>query len=203
MNRAKSRQRWRRRSPRAEHLPVVPVSRERVPDSRHSGLARTRARLQRAAFLLVLLLFPAVLALLLAAGQNDPSDSVDVRIQEKWGPLIPIVLGLPAAVLFVAAWAVRFLPGGREAAETAPMLRRNRGGGPTPVSVAALAVLATLAVFTPGMGADAYQGVRALSGDGLVLTVGEDTHVTRTEESSGRGGGTNYYLDTPYGEAIA
>ncbi|RBY94443.1 hypothetical protein DQ244_03775 [Blastococcus sp. TBT05-19] len=203
MNRAKSRQRWRRRSPRAERLPGAPSTREHRPDERHSGLARARSGLQRAALLLVLLVFPAVLAMILAAGANAPSASVGVRLQEKWGPLIPVVLGVPAALLLVAAWAVRFLPGGAEAAAIAPMFRPSRGGGPKRVSVAAVAGLVTLLVFTPGMAVEAYQGVRALSGGGLVLTVGEDTYVTRTAESSGRGGGTNYYLDTPSGEAIA
>ncbi|MCA0144323.1 hypothetical protein [Blastococcus sp. LR1] len=192
------RKKWQRRSPRA-HRPALPS----VPTPSSSGPARARAGLQRAALLLVLLIFPAVLAMLLAAGSNAPSDSVGFRIQEKWGPLLPVVLGVPAAILFVAAWAVRFLPGGAEAAATAPLFRPSRGGGPKRISVAAVAGLVTLLVFTPGMAVEAYKGVRALSGGGLVLTVGEDTYVTREEESSGRGGGTNYYLDTPYGEAIA
>ena len=179
------------------------MSRREVSAVAGSPLAGVRSGLQRAAAFVALLVVPATLALLLSYGRNDGTDTVAYRLGEKWGPLLPLIFGIPAAVLLVAAWAVRFLPGGKAAAEAAPMFRRARTGGPRPVSVLALAGLLLLLVFAPGTGVEAYHGARALSGSGLVLTVGEDTYVTRTEESTGRRRGLNYYLDTPYGEAIA
>jgi hypothetical protein len=179
------------------------MSRREVSAGVGSPLASVRSGLQRAAALVALLVVPATLARLVSYGRNDGSDTVAFRLGEKWGPLLPLIFGIPAAVLLVAAWAVRFLPGGKAAAEAAPMFRRARTGGPRSVSVLALAGMLVLLTFAPTMAAESYHGVRALSGSGLVLTVGEDTYVTRTEESAGRRRGLNYYLDTPYGEAIA
>ncbi|NEK87309.1 hypothetical protein GCU60_16320 [Blastococcus saxobsidens] len=199
MNQPRSRsKKWRRRGPRAAPVDVVAPS---APAA--SGLARARSGLQRAALFLILILFPLILGLAFATGRNAGSDDVANRIAEKWGLLLPVILGIPAVVLLLAAWALRFLPGGREAAETAPLFRWNRGGGPKPVSVAAVVGIVALLLVGVGVAVQSYQGLRALSGAGLVLTVGEDTYVTRSEESSGRGGGLNYFLDTPAGEAIA
>ncbi|TFV52881.1 hypothetical protein [Blastococcus sp. TF02A-35] len=169
----------------------------------YSSLSGARRGLQRAGLFLALMVVPVFLGLLLGAGSQQDRGGVLFRVFEKWGVLAPAILGLPALVLLLAACAVRLLPGGREAAAAAPMLRRERSGGPRRVSVGAVAGIVTLLLFGAVTADQAYEGVRALSGSGLVLTVGEDTHVVRSEESAGRGNNTNYFLSTPYGEAIA
>jgi hypothetical protein len=133
-----------------------------------------------------LLLVPSEFALITVQEYlEDDQRSAVYRIADAWIPRLPLDLGLVSLVLMLAVIGSRFLPHGREAATASPLFGWTRllPGEPRMASLFALLVATVLLAFGGFATVDAYHGFRALNGDGDVLTIGQDSHVTERRTS--------------------
>jgi hypothetical protein len=117
-----------------------------------------------------------------------------------WSDRVPVLLSTPALVLAAAALAIRFLPGGRAAADRAPLFawRRRADGGP-PRARAGVVVVALLTLALVGGTEEPVAAIRAMAGQGELLTVGTDLTVDETS----RHRRPPWSATTAYGQRVA
>jgi hypothetical protein len=191
------------RGARRQQCATTPVAADDVKLSVPvAEIAKLRDGLRRASVAVLLFLVPAE-GVLITMEHMSSVGSTAGRIGKAWGERLPWCLAAAATVLLLALFLSRFLPHGREAAAISPFWRRPyRKGEPGRGTL----FLLVAAVILVGIGSkatfDAYNGARAMTGagDSVILTIGENTHVTHISTSSR--GITSYFLEGPLGDEV-
>lgn len=155
-------------------------------DAASPALSLARSRLRRAAGVAALVWFVALLVLIHYDANDDDYRATSFRVAEAWATPVSLSGPLVVGVLLLGSFAMRFLPGGRKAAQQTPFFGRDRTrweGKRKPLTGTVVGGL-LLVLLGVGVAVPLGQGLIASTGARHTFTMGQGVEVVDVKDGS-------------------